>query len=107
MIRVPRSSTPLYSSAASDVYKRQVGLPYDSKAFCAADPATFPIRLKYHPRWSIAIARDAWNGYQPFTPPPPCCPIGEQTTVNRPAVRGLQVNEVPIAQLRNRVLWLD
>src|SRR5450759_6039918 len=29
MIRRPPRSTPLYSSAASDVYKRQVGLPPD------------------------------------------------------------------------------
>src|SRR5660398_245973 len=33
MIRRPPSSTPLYSSAASDVYKRQPGLPGGERRF--------------------------------------------------------------------------
>src|SRR5665647_491198 len=34
MIRRPPRSTPLYSSAASDVYKRQVHVCGDRKQFC-------------------------------------------------------------------------
>eukprot|EP00826_Nyctotherus_ovalis_P026219 TRINITY_DN2049_c0_g1_i1.p1 TRINITY_DN2049_c0_g1~~TRINITY_DN2049_c0_g1_i1.p1 ORF type:complete len:224 (-),score=79.91 TRINITY_DN2049_c0_g1_i1:60-707(-) len=44
MIRRPPRSTPLYSSAASDVYKRQPSLPVTSNA--VSNPRTFTLRTQ-------------------------------------------------------------
>src|SRR5665647_928111 len=45
MIRRPPISTPLYSSAASDVYKRQADAVHDHLAFGAAPRAHLPHAL--------------------------------------------------------------
>ena len=62
MIRRPPRSTPLYSSAASDVYKRQVleelGLPYRKVRICKGDLG-FTAALKY----DLEVWMPSYNRY--------------------------------------------
>src|SRR5660398_295221 len=77
MIRRPRRSTPLYSSAASDVYKRQVGGPVVRPPTVHAG-AVSDHRHKIEPLIRSCSGRVIANPVLPgFHPDPSVCRVGD------------------------------
>src|SRR5665647_214902 len=67
MIRRPPRSTPLYSSAASDVYKRQVCVIYCGCPFCNNNEFVV-VSAEDHPICEVCLSYDCGNSVSWFAP---------------------------------------
>ena len=64
MIRRPPRSTPLYSSAASDVYKRQVDVSQLLKVDCLLNPALLAFHHRLRCSTRLRTTRCDWRSHQ-------------------------------------------